>query len=247
MNTRLTTIAFFIIVAIIFSCNDSDDVTNKKASCLPANLQSGVIAFYPFSNGSLNDVSGNNYNLTNSTSASSGMDRGGNPNCAYNFNQTNGDFIEYSNPTFLDNLPSSNLSISFWYKSNNQSQGVFISRDENNNCPNTTGQWSIQHTNNVISFGANGAITFSYGVETSTWEHIVITSNSAGIKFYKNGILASTSNDFTYCSFANPTLNQGNLFIGKSYDGLIDDIIIYDRILTSTEINELYNLPACCL
>lgn len=43
-----------------------------------------------------------------------------------------------------------------------------------------------------------------------------------------------------------PIINQGDLFIGRLYNGLIDDIIIYDRVLTPAEITELFNLPACC-
>lgn len=245
ITMKLKTITLLLATTILFSCNDADD-NAKKASCLPTNLQTDVVAFYTFSNGSLNDFSGNNYNLTNPTTASSGMDRNGNPNCAFSFNRTNGDFLEYQNPTFLDNLPSTNLSISFWYKSNNQDFGDFISRDDTENCPNTKGQWSITHVNNTIPFGANGSMLFSYGVETSTWEHIVVTSNSTAIQIYKNGIWQSTNNDFTYCQSPNPTLNQGNLFIGKLYDGLMDDIIIYDKILSPTEISQLYNLPACC-
>lgn len=239
-----------LMLLIIIGCNDSEPNTTiqqPQTSCLPTNLQNGVVAFYPFANGSLNDESGNNYNLINLTTASSAMDRSGNLNCAFGFNRVNNEFLEFPNPTFLDNLPSTGFSISFWYKSNNKSTGIFISRDEGRICPNTDGQWSVRYINNVNIFGANGATTSTYGIETSTWEHIVVTSNSNLIQIYKNGILEATSNNFEYCNSSNPTSNLGNLFVGKTYDGLIDDIIIYDRILSSSEVNELSNLPSCCL
>lgn len=207
-------------------------------------MQNGVVAYYPFGNGSLNDSSGNSYNLTNPTSASPAMDRNGNPNCAFNFNET--DYLEYANPTFLNNLPSTNLSVSFWYKSDENSHGIFISRDNTNNCPNTYGQWSVMFVNSILSYGANGGIGGNAQLITNTWKHIVITSNSSLLQLYENGILIGTTTDFSYCSNPNPTTNQGNLFIGKLYDGIIDDIVIYNRIVSPAEVTELYNLAPCC-
>lgn len=239
MKLKINTL---LLAATIFcSCNDEDDVTAKNASCLPTNLQTDIVAFYPFNNGSINDFSGNNYHLTNSTSATSGMDRGGNPNCAFSFNRTNGDFLEYLNPTFLDNLPSTGMSISFWYKSNDIDSGNFIMRDVTPYCDFSHGVWSIHHVNNVILTGTNNGGGMNYGVETSNWQHIVVTSKNTGVQLFVDGILKTSANNSS-C----PDLNQGNLYLGKGYDGLIDDVIIYDKILTPAEISELHNLSACC-
>ncbi len=246
MTKKLKQIGNIFLLLIIISCSKSENQNvNQQNNCLPANLQIGVIAFYPFSNGSIDDYSGNTFNLSNTTTANPGIDRAGNPNCAFNFHGT--DFLEYVNPTFLNDLPSTNLSISFWYKSSEQDSATLISRDDVQNCPNTSGQWSVKFTNAIISFGVNGGLIST--AMSFNWEHIVITSNANEFQLYKNGVLFQSSSDFSYCSFmnpANPTVNQGNLFIGKSYDGLIDDIIIYNRIITPTEVSDLYNLAACC-
>ncbi|CAM4298523.1 LamG domain-containing protein [Flavobacterium terrigena] len=238
---KLKNIALLLATTILLSCNDEDDKATKKASCLPINLQTDIIAFYPFSNGSLNDVSGNNYNLTNPTTANSGMDRDGNPNCGFSFNSTNGDFLEYQNPTFLDNLTSTGMSISFWYKSNDMESGNFIMRDIAHYCDFSNGVWSVHHVNNMIITGTNNGYGMNYGVATSNWQHIVVTSKSNGVQLFVDGTLITSANNSS-C----PDLNQGNLFIGKEYDGLIDDVIIYNRVLSQTEVNQLHNLPACC-
>lgn len=244
---KLNQIGTALILLLFISCEKSEEnSTLQNLNCLPSNLQNGVIAFYSFGNGSLNDSSGNNHNLTNPTTASSATDRAGNPNCAFNFIKSNNEFLQHTNPTFLDNLPTNNLSISFWYKSNDLfgSRGVFISRDDQQHCNSSFGVWSIGYVNNVLIFEVSNGLELNYGVENTTWEHIVITSDNSNNQLFVNGVLIQNGNGFNGISC--PILNQGDLFIGRLYDGLIDDIIIYDRVITATEITELFNLAACC-
>lgn len=243
---KLNQIGIALSLLIIISCDKKDEETNtQNINCLPTNLQSGVIAFYPFGNGSLNDSSGNDYHLTNPTSASSGVDREGNFNCAYSFDYSNNEFLQYTNPSFLDNLPVNNFSISFWYKSNDHiaGYGVFISRDDQIACTNySRGEWSIGFSNTfLITHLPNGGLAHT-GIVNTNWQHVVITSNNTNNQMYVNGILVSSGTGPYSC----PLLNQGDLFIGKFYNGLIDDIIIYNRVVTPTEVTALFNLNACC-
>lgn len=245
---KLYKIGFVILVFISISCEKTNEENVvQNLNCLPTNLQNGVVVFYSFGNGSLNDSSGNNYNLTNPTSATSGIDRAGNPNCAYQFNHSNNEFLKYTDPTFLNNLPANNLSVSFWYKSNNQNNiygyGVFISRDDQLSCTNTSrGEWSIGFSNGFLITNLPNGGLFTTGIVNTNWQHVVITSDNTNNQMYVNGILVSSG----IGSYSCPILNQGDLFIGKFYDGLIDDIIIYNRVVTPFEVTELYNLIACC-
>ena len=238
-----------ILIILISSCNSSDEtvVLQQQIDCLPSSLQNGVIAYYTFSNGSINDVSGNGNHLTNNTSASSGTDRDGNLNCAFEFNLENSEYLEYQNPTFLDDLHLNDFSISFWLNiSSNSGLGNFISRDNTLNCTWTEGQWSVVYVNDVIQFGVNGAVAIEDEmVSLNNWEHFTVTASGTNLKFYRNGILSVEEIDGYLCELANPTINEGDLFIGK-IGGLMDDIIIYNRLLTDSEVNELYNLPPCC-
>ncbi len=240
-------IGIVFLLFITISCEKSEEKTNiQNLNCLPTGLQNGVIALYSFGNGSLNDTSGNNYNLTNPTTAISGVDRAGNPNCAFKFNGANNEFLKYTNPTFLDNLPTNNLSISFWYKSNDLlgSIGAFISRDNQQYCNSSFGEWSIGYVNNVVTFGVTNGIVQNYGVENTNWEHIIITSNNSNNQIFVNGVLIPNGSGINGTSC--PILNQGDLYIGRLYDGFIDDIIIYNRVVTPSEVTALFNLSACC-
>lgn len=238
----------------ITGCTKQND---NNVDCIPVNLQNGIIAFYPFKSGSLDDQSGNNYHLSNSTSASPGADRAGNPNCAFSFSRASGDFLTYANPTFLDNFQTLPFSISVWYKpiGLTWSFEVLVGRDNGRHCPNTNGQWSVAlYDVRRAVFGINEYdIWDDYFAGNNTlndlsnvWQHLVVTCNGQDLKLYRNGIL-TTETKGTGCNpQAPPTLNTGDLFLGKNFDGLLDDVIIYNRILTSAEIKELYQLPVCC-
>jgi hypothetical protein len=87
-------------------------------SQLPANLQQGLVAYYPF-NGNANDASGNGNNgIVNGATLTA--DRFGNANRAYNFDG-NAQYISVQNSVTLSPL---NLTISVWYRiSENYSSG----------------------------------------------------------------------------------------------------------------------------
>ena len=245
---------FLLLCFTIISCNKTVD---NNADCIPVNLQNGIIAFYPFSSGSLNDLSGNNYHLSNPTAATAGPDRAGNSNCAFSFVRSSGDFLTYVNPAFLDNFQTLPFSISIWYKpvGLNPSFEVLAGRDVGVHCPDTHGQWSVAlFDNRRAVLGINERSLwddYTAGVNTlndlsNIWQHVVVTCNGIDLKLYRNGVLTTRTPGLGCNPPSPPTLNTGDLFLGKNFDGLLDDVIIYNRILTGVEINELYHLPACC-
>ena len=248
---KLKIIGALIILTIINSCKKTDDSTPlPQISCLPANLQDSLIAFYPFSAGSLNDVSGHNYNLANPTTATSGADRSANPNCAFSFNHANGDFLKYANPTFLNDFQTNSFSVSLWYKPVGVQNGFeqLIGRDSTPvHCPDTFGQWSVGlYDVRSAVFGINVYSIWQDDVGVAdVWKHLVVTCTGTNLKLYINGVL-TTSLPGTGCSTPMPTINSGDLFLGMGFNGMLDDVIIYNKILTPSEISQLYNLAACC-
>lgn len=263
-----TGLLFLIIAAV--SCNKQNNNTSPipiistPISCLPQSLQPGVMAFYPFNSGSINDFSGHNHHLTNPSTAISGPDRNGNPNCAFNFTSATNDFLKLVSPVFLDNIQYKPFSIALWYKPTGLRPGTdyetLISRDTLLHCPNTQGQWSIGlYDCRRVVFGINqnsiwddfpiGSISCDSAIAllSNKWHHLVVTSNGSTIKLYQNGTLINQTTGTVGCtSGSSPTLNTGDLFIGKNFNGLIDDIIIYNKVLSASEIVELKNLAACC-
>jgi len=247
-------ILLLLLSFTVVSCNKPDE---NEADCIPVNLQNGIIAFYPFNSGSLNDLSGNNYHLANPTTATPGADRAGNSNCAFSFLRAKGDFLTYANPDFLNNFQTLPFSISVWYKpvGLKPSFEVLVGRDVGNHCPDTHGQWSVAlFDNRRAVFGINERSLwddYTAGANTlndlsNIWQHLVVTCNAIDLKLYRNEVLTTNTSGLGCNPPSPPTLNMGDLFLGKNFDGLLDDVIIYNRILTGAEISELYHLPPCC-
>ncbi|MEZ4803011.1 MAG: LamG domain-containing protein [Gelidibacter sp.] len=241
-----------LVSALLFlGCSDSDEQPNiQQLNCLTTNLQNGVVAFYPFNNGSINDESGNNNHLNNTTTASATVDRNGNPNCAFQFNSSNNEFLTFTNPMFLNDLQDGSLSISLWYLSENEGAGLISRGNDLGNCAGGLGEWNLSlWDNNWINFHINGYRIIGVTpnpevVQLNEWHHIVVTSDITDLKVYQDGVLIEDS-ELVICG-PTPSLNVGDFFIGAGLTGKLDDIIIYNNILSQTDITELYNLSPCC-
>lgn len=80
---------------------------------------------------------------------------------------------------------------------------------------------------------------------TGTWRHVVVNFDSTNniYECYIDGVQMNSQNPISY----NELFNQLNtIIVGKSFYGTIDDMFIFDRILTSQEVSQMYNLKPCC-
>lgn len=86
-------------------------------------------------------------------------------------------------------------------------------------------------------------------IKINQWTHVVATYDKNFTKVYENGVLV---NQVAYTGdLANVT---ANLLIGSqnndstitfyNFNGLMDDVLIYDRALDATEVAIIYGLPA---
>ena len=218
-------------------------------SQLPANLQNGLVAFYPFC-GNANDVSGNGNNGT-VNGASLGTDRFGNVNSAYNFNKSTIDNIDVTQATSLNNC--NNITISLWFKiysygaPGQSGYNQFINKVTSTN---TDYQFVLSaNTTGLYFYYAKGSF-FQTTTKPSLneWHHLVLTYSYGSInecKFYVDGILTNT---FTTTQLL--VSNTGNVTIGSlgselidfnTVDGQMDDILIINRAISACEVTQLFN------
>lgn len=199
---------------------------------------SGLSAYYPF-NGNANDERVNNYNGT-VTGAVLSPDRFGTNNSSYYFNGIN-------NKIYIGNslIVQDRISVSCWVKSTATS-GQIISTGSRNS-------YRIGKTENGVDCGLYlSDATDGYGigasavVDCSDWTHVVIVYNGSEVKLYINGQLKS-SDTGAGSVFCNQTvyLNFGTYQWGSScsdwYKGYLDDVRLYNRAITSEEVNALYH------
>lgn len=232
-------------------------ILSPGAGNAPASLSQGLVAFYPF-NGNANDLSGNGNNGVVNT-ASLTTDRFGNSNYAYNFNGTSS-HIRVNNTTSLN---SGSVSISGWFNTNTQptnegdSVKGIISKwwQLNSTCNGNYNAYSVSLTKPAGKYPALGAATDFYAgdvfyssvqIERTRWYHFTFThSSTSGGKLYINGQLVnSNTKTGVICNSTNPIYigaEVSNGILWRFFNGKIDDIRIYNRVLTQTEIDYLAN------
>ncbi len=198
-------------------------------------LSHGLVAYYPF-NGNATDESGNENNgIVYGSSLSE--DRFGFPNCAYSFNGID-NYIK-----ILSNFSLKQVTISVWIKPSvlpQEGSIIFKTVDYYND-------WGLFFRDSLhILDDINNNNKQIYKNEISLdWHFIVATIDSDKQNLlYIDGTLVG-SGDY---SLGNWNSFNGFLYIGQRgtdryngyFDGKIDDIRIYNRVLTDEEINSLY-------
>lgn len=215
-----------------------------------AQLNVGLIAQYDFSGDAL-DASGNNHHGT-VNGATLVNDRSGNPLSAYSFDGAD-DYIEVSN----FNTNYTNYTFTSWIKISDTTfssnivcqTGVVTS---NNDTLSSFGQQLFHDGANYSDIRARhrddvggyvGAVDNTNDIDLE-WHFCVSTFDGDSLKFYVDNQLVN----FTLVNTSTPKIDQ--LFIGAGrtpgmpvgffFNGIIDDIRIYNRELTECEIEELY-------
>ncbi len=201
---------------------------------------SGLVAWWGFG-GDANDASGNGNNLT-VNGATLTTDRNGNANAAYSFNGF-GNYLTKSSLSYNFSQTGA-FSVSFWMKKTGNGEGVALMSGSG-----TSGNfiWLVQCDATKTIYGTNKQgqpWTWLNGPAYSTtqWEHYAAVYNNQTMEFYKNGVSVGTvSNTYTGTNTASLPFYIGSAIGPSGYImGSIDDVGIWNRVLTPAEINQLY-------
>lgn len=208
----------------------------------PVDLSKGLVAYYPF-NGNANDESGNgNHGVVRSATLTA--DRFNNPGCAYQFGDSS--YIELPPNTYI----YGNFTIALWvnvkepstcgrileFGSGPWTNNVAISSSFENTDKPCLSLCNKNICNNIVS---------EQGIEPERWVFLCVTLKNSHVEFYKNGKLWLRSRNGV---MPLPEL-RSMCYIGKSSwsdnlnkNVLIDDIRVYNRVLSEEEIKALNNL-----
>ncbi|MBI1932804.1 MAG: T9SS type A sorting domain-containing protein [Ignavibacteriales bacterium] len=207
-----------------------------------SNTQSGsLICFYPFS-GNADDKSGNNNNGTIS-GAVFVSDRFGNSNNALNFDGVN-DYVKITNSNSLNFTNS--ISINLWFKINSfyEREQYIISHG------NWERRWKISISNNKLRFTIKTASGITdLDSETNLVKdklyNITALYSGAELEIYLNGKLDAFKNWSGAILTTDIDLTIAQTVPGNNnynFNGIIDDVRIYDYALSLYEIVNLYDL-----
>ena len=208
-----------------------------------ADLSTGLVGYYDF-NGNALDKSGNSNNAT-VIGASLTTDRDGNADSAYSFDGIN-DYMRAANATTLQ--VSDTMTMSAWVFMEDQGRsriaGVYQGDgDIEYAMMFDSKKMRMQTKNNNDQWGLNS--TFSNtAISGFAWHHLIFTFDKPTYKFYLDGKLDGSGswNSSIMNNNANPALyigNQANLYPNEYFEGKIDELRIYNRALSETEIEQL--------
>jgi hypothetical protein len=207
-----------------------------------ADLNDGLVAYYPF-NGNANDASGNGHHgIVHGATLS--KDRFGNSDSAYEFDGRN-DYIHLSS---LDSIGFKNGTVTLWFK-------LATGFHTGDKAINLFSKDNPSHEQNVIEAyfdGNTGKIKLDYGDFQQSifsdsesldyqWYHLAFKWGNIGLKMYVNGIKQTESLDIVSPVNADTITHIGTHQAGTNFfKGDIDDIRIYNRALSDSEIQQLY-------
>jgi len=207
----------------------------------------GLVAYYPF-NGNANDESGNGWNGT-VNGATLTTDRYGNTNSAYSFSGSNKS-ITTNYPGILGGNPR---TVSLWVQSNISTAQNFVSWGTS--LPYNNFVCAANYPSNPA--GVQCAIGWSYvlysaNINDGSWHHVVyIVPNITAPKmsdvicYYDGTKLTTVGGSYELSAIINTIHDPSwNLKIGEetiNSNFSIDAVRVYNRELSSSEVNALYN------
>jgi len=214
------------------------------------NLDSGLVAYYPF-NGNANDESGNGHDGT-VFGATLTTDRNGNSNSAYSFDGID-DYIIVANAPELQG-GSHPISVTAWFKADTtmglepiivKYLDIFVK------------DWGLRVQNGVVAFSSESnsedyiCAQTQGSINTDLWYFAVFVAEEPNLTLYLDGEIVGSCSDFVNHWIATSAdVEIGRIGYANFYfNGLIDDVRIYDRPLTHDEVDSLFgtitsiNLP----
>lgn len=179
---------------------------------------------------------------------------------ALRFNGTN--HVDIPNAANLSNFPD--MSISLWVRTNGNANiaGLVTKWFQTNACPNATspptnadtyGVWMVN--TNAIDYTNNNNVFSGFPapptINLNQWTHVVVTSDNIGQQnMYINAVLTAQDNLVgNICTTTGPLIfgaesmpgTGGGIGIHRNFVGDLDDIGIWNRVLTLCEIENLFH------
>jgi len=163
------------------------------------------------------------------------------------------DYVDCLNDGSID-IPD-NISISLWFNSPawtnklDYVNGLISKRDHY--LPGF--DWEIYYSKNL-----NGICLWDSSVpsfnnmhvvpSTNTWQHLVVTKSGTVASLYLDGILRATDATSALWDTGDKVkigvLDLDPQYVDKGfYQGMIDDVRIYNRVLNADEVAQLYAIP----
>ena len=217
----------------IYSKGESSSLRPLEA-IYQLNSDSGLVGYWKL-DGNANDSKGSNNGTATSITYTSGVN-GRFGQCGV-FNGSSS-YVDCGNSASLQ-LTSG--TISAWIKTSgagSSHRGIVVKQ-------NAFGMFLLDNVFCIFDWSGGGTKTSSVNLADGKWHHVAVTLQSGvsnGTILYIDG----TSRTTTTFTVSNQTVqlvigNGGTSGTAQNFNGLIEDVCVFNRVLTSSEIFKLYN------
>lgn len=235
-------------------------VTGIPAAQAQSWVTDQLALYYPF-NGNVQDASGHGYNPAINV-ATPAPDRFGNPTNAMAFNGVNSGLVVPG--FFYDAAPNGTpLTESIWFCPSNSltTTNLFTLVANGNSSSAAYGlslysvgaglqayEWALM--NGSYDDGSAAATASQTNFSANVWHHVVGVFTDSSIQIYLDGTLQGSASLSALFQEVYPDLNIGaqEWNNGSGYrfgfQGRLDDVRIYTRALSATEVGQLYTLES---
>jgi hypothetical protein len=227
-----------VIVTNIAGSLTSSNATLTLLNCSPP--PSGLVSWWP-GNGNASDIiGGSNGTLTNGATFAAGE-----VGQAFSFNGTNQFVLIPDSPHWA--FGSNDFTIDLWVNFNSvKASNPLIANDEGGFAVN---KWIFLLNNGQLEFHINSPASGNPGIYIGStpfapnpgeWHHVAMTKGGATYTFYVDGNPGSPASNSIPVPDAAAPLTIGYAEPGPSVNGLIDEVDIFNRALTSAEVAAIY-------
>jgi hypothetical protein len=231
-------------VAIFNQALTGTDVQNiynagSAGMCRPSvSPPSGLISWWKGENNANDQFGINNGTLMNGATFAQGK-----VGQAFSFDGIN-DYVEITGG--IGDFGASSFTVEFWMYSSIQGDNSFIL---GKNHANGGLGWDIRLNNQTIEVvGVNGwgfNITSDASVTPNNWHHIALSSTITDVALYVDGVLKGSSARSSISTTTNPFrigyAATDYFYGGTIFSGRIDELGIFNRALSVSEIAAIYN------
>ncbi|MCK4524212.1 hypothetical protein KAU15_04725, partial [candidate division WOR-3 bacterium] len=157
-------------------------------------------------------------------------------NKALSFDGVN-DYVSFPNIDF----PSSGSTVSLWFKYNTINRGLLGRSGD----ADTYIGYLVSKSIIAVQTNTRGTVKYFTvpAMSSNTWYHLIVTRNSGVTRLYLNSIESSSGGQSQTNTL---TINQiGRYDVGgHNWNGKIDEVSIFTRVLSSQEIEDMYKRGA---
>ena len=216
---------------------------SNDATATTLGAPSGLVAAYAFDEGSGTIVSDTSGNANTGTLANPTWTTAGKYGSALVFNGSNAAVAIPDAPTLR---LSTGMTLEAWVNRSNATVGwsdVIYKGNDNYYLEGTSTDGGAPAGGGT--FGGTGAnVAAGSALPLNTWSHLAITYDGSSLTLYVNGILvASAGQSGAILASSNPLQIGGDSIYGQYFEGLIDEVRVYNRALSQSEIQSDMNTP----